>query len=113
LVQKPVFALRATPGRQGGREVQPGGILEYFEDLNRTPNEVYRPKLLRRLKFGPIRLRSMSYARQEDFFGMGSIDIPVNPGKPFMIEPLANPFRLFLGLNLPKVKRAVPVKEPP
>jgi len=23
---------------QGGREVQPGGILEYFEDLNRAPN---------------------------------------------------------------------------
>ncbi len=48
---------------QGGREVQPGGILVYFEDLNRAPNA----------EFGPISLRAASYARQEDFFEMGSI----------------------------------------
>ena len=29
---------------QGGREVQPGGILEYFEDLNRAPNAEIGPK---------------------------------------------------------------------
>jgi len=29
---------------QGGREVQPGGILEYFEDLNRAPNAEFGPK---------------------------------------------------------------------
>ena len=28
----------------GGREVQPGGILEYFEDLNRAPNKYIGPK---------------------------------------------------------------------
>ncbi|CAD7844936.1 MAG: hypothetical protein [Olavius algarvensis Delta 4 endosymbiont] len=26
---------------QGGREFQPGGILEYFEDLNRAPNAAF------------------------------------------------------------------------
>jgi hypothetical protein len=40
--------------------------------LNFVPNEVYRPKLLRRLKIGPISLRSTSYARQEDFFEIAS-----------------------------------------
>jgi hypothetical protein len=29
---------------QGGRKVQPGGILEYFEDLNRAPNAEFGPK---------------------------------------------------------------------
>ena len=29
---------------QGGREVQPGGILQYFEDLNRAPNTEIGPK---------------------------------------------------------------------
>ncbi len=29
---------------QGGREVQPGGILAYFEDLNRAPNAEFGPK---------------------------------------------------------------------
>jgi hypothetical protein len=29
---------------QGGREVQPGGILLYFEDLNRAPNAEFGPK---------------------------------------------------------------------
>jgi len=29
---------------QGGREVQPGGILQYFEDLNRAPNAEFGPK---------------------------------------------------------------------
>jgi hypothetical protein len=29
---------------QGGREVQPGGILQYFEDLNRASNAEIGPK---------------------------------------------------------------------
>ena len=29
---------------QGGREVQPGGTLQYFEDLNRAPNAEIGPK---------------------------------------------------------------------
>jgi hypothetical protein len=29
---------------QGGREVQPGGIIEYFEDLNRAPNAEFGAK---------------------------------------------------------------------
>jgi len=29
---------------QGGREVQPGGILAYFEDLNRASNAEIGPK---------------------------------------------------------------------
>jgi len=50
---------------QGGREIQPGGILEYFEDLNRASNA----------EFGPISLRSTSFARHEDFFEIASIQI--------------------------------------
>ncbi len=30
---------------QGGREVQPGGIHQYFEDLNRAPNAETCPPL--------------------------------------------------------------------
>jgi hypothetical protein len=29
---------------RGGREVQTGGILQYFEDLNRAPHEEIGPK---------------------------------------------------------------------
>ena len=43
---------------QGGREVQTGGILAYFEDLNRAPNKEIGPK---------------------DFFEIASIPPPLSP----------------------------------
>ena len=55
---------------QGGREVQPGGILLYFEDLNRAPNAEFGPK---------------------DFFEMGSTEPRLlYPG--YQVAPLVTEF---------------------
>ena len=45
LAQGPLFAPRATPDKQGGREVQTGGILPYSsEGLERAPNAEIEPE---------------------------------------------------------------------
>jgi hypothetical protein len=53
-VNRTYLKKRILVQNQGGREVQPGGILLYFEDLNRAPNAEFGPK---------------------DFFEMGSTEM--------------------------------------
>jgi hypothetical protein len=62
---------------QGGREVQPGGILQYFEDLNRTPNAEFGPK---------------------DFFEMGSNQFNRFTARFQIIFILENHFYMNIGI---------------
>jgi hypothetical protein len=50
------------PAGKADANIKPEEYIRYFEDLIRAPNA----------EIGPIRLRSMSYARQEDFFETAS-----------------------------------------
>ena len=52
---------------QGGREVQPGGILEYFEDLNRAPNAEFGRKDFIEMASSSVIARSLNVVRRAQF----------------------------------------------